>query len=565
MTSKRKTFVKTDLTIPTVEHVIQDGHAVIPGDVIPPTSTRIAFNVKSLHKQSFDFAQWYGVGIDQITYACQRQIERFLAKQDAELSVTTVISYCYQGLRCFLDYLVFRGAATNGELTLADIDRTIIDGFIGSFDGEDVELITKRTRYQSTKSVLKALSARGLINEVRGGENATFPLNPFPGSEKTLKGHTPLTVAERKAFAAALREAVEPIFNDDVEPTADLLAYAVLVIALHTGRNTTPLLEMSNDCLRSHPKADTTFLVLYKRRGHSTSKVAIREARTHAAEIESIPTVRPTVAALVRRVISLATLIRDEAPEQIRARIWLYRARRTGRGKLNVGEVTALNDATLAIAIRKLVERFNLVDADGRPLKINVSRLRKTFVNRLYEILEGDVATTAAAAGHTARVSQVSYLRPGENAKRNWRFLGLALTQELLTATLGATERTPVGGCSDPTNGEYAPKNKSEVCMSFLNCLRCRNYVVTADDLYRLFSFYWRIFAERARMDARRWKRQLGHIARLIDRDVVEVGLEKGIFKREIVEKQRERARKTPHPFWSGESAIVGLVGLGRT
>ncbi|MDM0007491.1 hypothetical protein QTI51_22875 [Variovorax sp. J22G73] len=216
------------------------------------------------------------------------------------------------------------------------------------------------------------------------------------------------------------------------------------------------------------------------------------------------------------------------------------------------------------MAIRKLVERFDLKDSDGKPLLVNVSRLRKTFINRVYEILDGDLIGTAAAAGNTVHVTGVSYLRPGESAASNWRFLGLALTQELLTNTLGATERTPTGRCSDVHAGDFAPKNKTEVCMSFLNCVRCRNFVVTADDLYRLFSFYWRILSERARMDARRWQKQLAHIARLIERDIVESGVQRGIFKQALVDRERERARQDPHPFWRGEEVIADLGSIAE-
>ena len=233
-----------------------------------------------------------------------------------------------------------------------------------------------------------------------------------------------------------------------------------------------------------------------------------------------------------------------------------------GRGRGRVGDVAALSDSTLAVAIRKLVTCYDLKDADGKPLRINVSRLRKTFVNRVYEILDGDIAGTAAVAGNTVRVTDVSYLRPGENAAQNWRFLGLALTQELLTATLGATERTPVGQCSDVHTGEFAPKKDSEVCMSFLNCVRCRNYVVTADDLYRVFSFYWRVLAERAKMNVVRWQRQLAHIVRVIERDIADAGVSRGTFRREIVDRERERARLNPHPFWRHDSIIAELGGF---
>jgi hypothetical protein len=203
-----------------------------------------------------------------------------------------------------------------------------------------------------------------------------------------------------------------------------------------------------------------------------------------------------------------------------------------------------------------LVQQYGLKDPDGRPLRLNVSRLRKTFVNRVFDLLGGDVIATAAAAGNTVDVTSVSYLRPGEDAKSNWRFLGIALTNELLTNTLGATEKTPVGKCSDIRQGQFAPKKQGAICMNFLNCVRCKNYVVTSEDLYRLFSFYWRVLAERAQMNVRRWRKSFAHIVRIIDRDIIEVGLAKSIFKAADVKQAREHAMVNPHPFWRTEDVI---------
>lgn len=552
----RKVFVKTDLSVPMIELGRGGGHSATNAPQIPPPNTLVKFP-RGNTKGSFDFGPWYGGGIDQITYAYQLQIERFLLKQDSELTHMTIASYCHGGARYLLDYLLFRSAALKRELTLLDIDRDAIDGFLASFDGEDLEVTTKAGRYNGAKAVLKALCNRGLIKEVRGGDNATFPPNPFPGKHRGLRGAKPLSTAERKAFSAALRQAVAPLFQPDVQVTADLLAYALLVIALHTGRNTTPLLEMGLDCLRPHPKANTSFLVLFKRRGYAHSKIAIRDETD--PDLDSVPTLRATVAHLVKLLIEFAKPLQSFAPKEFKGRVFVYRMQTAGRGRGRPGDVVALSDSTLAVGIRKLVKHYDLKDRDGKPLAINVSRLRKTFVNRVYEILDGDVAGTAAAAGNTIRVTDVNYLRPGENATSNWRFLGLALTHELLTATLGATELTPVGQCSDVHAGEYAPKRNSEVCMSFLNCIRCRNYVVTADDLYRVFSFYWRILAERTRMNVQRWQRQLAHIVRLIDRDVAEAGVARGVFKQEIVDHERERARLNPHPFWRNDSLVASL------
>jgi len=99
---KRKVFAKTDLSIPQIEHNIDTaGNVVILSEAIPPKITMVSFGRNSSTRRNFDFARWYGAGVDAITYACQRQIERFLAGQDGAPSVATVVGYC-TGLKIFL-------------------------------------------------------------------------------------------------------------------------------------------------------------------------------------------------------------------------------------------------------------------------------------------------------------------------------------------------------------------------------------------------------------------------------------------------------------------------------
>ncbi|MFJ2683980.1 hypothetical protein ACIOYV_09575 [Pseudomonas sp. NPDC087342] len=545
---KRKVFTKTDLSVPQIEYSRDmAGNVVILPEAIPPSNTKVEFKRNATHSRSFDFDRWYRAGIDPITYACQRQIERFLSDGEAVIATSTVAGYC-SGLRHFFEYCMLRATAFGRELALTDVTRDLIDGYLGHLAALGVETTTQNICYSKTKSVLLALGRRGLIHLVTSGDAATFPNNPFPNINRKGNRETALSKRERQALTAALRQAIKPIWDDDAPVTGELLSIILLVVALHTGRNTTPLLEMGRDCLRPHPKDNTVFLVLWKRRGYNSSKVALRAESDAERLLESTPSVRTTVERLIRRVMTLTEPLDAEAPVDLKGRVWLFRSR---AGK-NAYEVHALNASSLGWAVTSLVARYNLTDSDGNPLRINISRLRKTFGNRIFELTDGDLATTAAALGNTPRVADQNYLAPGEVARRNWQFMGEVLVQELLTQTIGATYKdTPMGRCANPVSGQYAPKREGAICMNFINCLRCRHYAVTAEDLYKLFSFYFRVLAERSRMNKRRWEREYAHIPRLIDHYIVAEGLRRGTFKAAVVDASRERARTLPHPFWS--------------
>ncbi|WP_296277349.1 hypothetical protein [Pseudomonas sp. UBA7530] len=137
---KRKVFAKTDLGVPHVEHNHDAaGNVVILPEAIPSKNTMVEFGRNTSCLRRFDFACWYGAGIDPITYACQRQIERFLAGQEGTVTATTVASYCSNGLRNFLDSCVLRAATFGRDLALADVNRDLIDGYLGHLAGLGVE------------------------------------------------------------------------------------------------------------------------------------------------------------------------------------------------------------------------------------------------------------------------------------------------------------------------------------------------------------------------------------------------------------------------------------------
>ncbi len=186
---KRKVYIRSDLTIPEIQHSLDlEGRIAVLPDTVPPANTQVAFGRNATRMRFFDFARWYGAGIDSIVYACQTQIERFLAKQDGEVEASTVSSYCRTGLRTFLDFLVLRATALGRELTLTDINRDLIDSYLGHNTGCGIATTSQQCRYSYTKSVLLALGRRGIITLITSGEATTFPHNAFPNSNRKKKG-----------------------------------------------------------------------------------------------------------------------------------------------------------------------------------------------------------------------------------------------------------------------------------------------------------------------------------------------------------------------------------------
>lgn len=545
MSGRRKIFERDRLLpVPGVRHrkSVDSGIETPPEEIPPPiTVVRFPREGHAGSSRSFDFQCWYGMGIDEIAYACQRQVERFVANVDVQRTPETVACYCRNGLRFFLDFCALTASALGRSLTLEDVRRDLIDGFLAHLKQTNLKATTQKKKFDSVKSVLTPLGKRGIISKATHFE-PLFPRNPFPNSNRLSKGETPFSRQERKGLASALKTAVMPLLHDACEVTGELLSYAVLAIALRTGRNTTALLEMGTDCLRAHPKPGMKLLVVYKRRGNNTHKVPLREVK----DLELTASALPDVVRLIDRVTILTAGLRDEAPADLRNRLWLFRSQRPGPRH---GAITALGSGVLGSAAKKLVREADLKDAEGRPIRLNVSRLRKSFINRIFEILDGDILSTAKAAGNSPKVTDSHYLAPSESAQRDWRFMGQVLARELLGGKLVA-EATPAGHCSDTKNGQYAPKT-GVTCTNFVSCLRCRNYVVTADDLFRVFSFYWLIVRERERIPRRKWEKHYAQIVRMIDRDVAQNGVRLKTFTLARVEVERERARVSPHPFWA--------------
>ncbi|NEV65119.1 hypothetical protein [Thiorhodococcus minor] len=317
------------------------------------------------------------------------------------------------------------------------------------------------------------------------------------------------------------------------------LGLCMLAIAARTGMNPTPLCELPVDCLQRHPlKSNRKLLVSYKRRGNATHIQALRKN----SDIQVIKTVLPDVEAIVDTVKRRNAPVRAKKTEDPG---WLFVYET--RDKRTFGSAAVFNQVGLAKATSDWCQRHDLRDDAGNPLRLNVMRLRKTFENRIWELSGQDPFVTAKLSGHSLKVSNDHYLEAPKDAEKDFRFLGEVLTKELLSQPSVRSlpsENTPVSKCRDTLHGQFAPKARGEHCTNFLACVRCRSFVVTEDDLWRLFSYYWLLVSERNRIGSHKWSRYYAHIVRIIDRDIAPQ------FDSAVVHAARQRAKDQPHPFW---------------
>lgn len=176
-------------------------------------------------------------------------------------------------------------------------------------------------------------------------------------------------------------------------------------------------------------------------------------------------------------------------------------------------------------------------------MKLNVSRIRKTFINGIYELSGESLLVTAQLARHRGTGTLDHYLQAPEQSKRNLGLMGEIRVKELTCVE----PSVPIGHCKDPKNGDRAPKNGT-FCNDFLGCFRCKSFVITGDDLYKLFSFYWAIIRNRVEFGRKDWKRHLKNVLRIVDEEVIPEFAKLGQLQR--VEVEKERAKTNPHPYW---------------
>ncbi|MFI9653416.1 phage integrase SAM-like domain-containing protein [Guyparkeria sp. GHLCS8-2] len=529
---------KKKLRFPPIQRPAKVGNdETLKLESLPPAETTVWLPENATSSRGLDFDKHYGQGCDVVVYAAQRVVDKMardsLSSDGRTLSPATIGAYFHQGMRHFLPFCAVMASALRRELELDDIDREFIDLFVAHLAQSDASKQTQRTRYRHAKSVLFAMGQSGWLAK------DIFPRNPYPNANRLHKGDKPLSEPEYKKVIRAINTSLQAILTGSGPLTSRELVTCLMGIIVRTGINPSPALELRTDCLSRHPvKSDRYVLTSFKRRGNATHIQSLRRT----SDIESIVNAVPKVAEIIDHVRDRNASIRQASryPDLL----FVYESRGGGQ---HHGNLCRLSGTFLNTQIHAFVDRHQLLDADGQPLQLNATRLRTTFVNRLFDLSGGNPVLTAELAGHTPKVSNDHYLEAPESAEKDWRLMGEVRTDELLNQgkiEQLPTENTPVAKCQDTLHGRFAPGNGNEHCQQFLACFRCPHFVVTGEDLYRVYSLYWILVRMRNKLGAKRWAKIYRHIIRIIDNEIAPQ------FDDDQVRSVRERARVDPHPFW---------------
>lgn len=326
----------------------------------------------------------------------------------------------------------------------------------------------------------------------------------------------------------------------------DVIPFFVL-LSLETGLEPECVKALRLDCLRN-PASGTVEIEYVKRRarGSEWKRLRVRDGASS------------TPGGIIRTLIELtAAARRHEQSESL----WLH----FDFGKLK-DHIRHYSEELLD----NWVARHGVVDDDGKPLRLLLSRLRKTHKALWYSKTQGDM--TRFAIGHTPEVAARHYadlpslrhlheqaiadglkdaltsalqpriVTPEEEAvaRRAPSTLQLPVPAAQVRSMLSGKQDVWLASCSGFHNSPFA--TEGEPCSEpFWGCLECRNAVITARKLPSIIAFLDFIVARRAGTDEADWQAKFGRAWSRITQQVLPA------FSDVVVAEAREKAKALDH------------------
>lgn len=469
----------------------------------------------------------------------------------------------YKVFMRFLDEAVPQGIVAN---RLADIDQTLVNQFVswlhlqvGTVAGRPsfAQAWGQGTRFGMYSGIKAFLVNRQRLAPSEVHPDLEFPRNPFPNRNRLSCNREPYSTTEHERILAAMNQDLRVLHSEGgwaSLPPLQVLAVHLLVLASVAGRNQQPLLELRRDSVMAHPLPDRELLVTRKRRGFSTHATSVRKAVPKEQDVGTVFPIPGSVGDHFRSLCGFTAPLAKDAGS-LADYVFLWRPTKSSKK----GQVVLLDAKNAFGAVRKFACRHNLLDDAGQPLALNVGRLRPTFAHQLYR-RTGDIRRVQQALGHaSARTTVRHYVSVPPEAERNHAlvvegmvgsFTRIDVEGKLLLAADG---KFPLDNVKDLLAGGYSTgvarcrnpfRDEDSVCKKFFTCFKCPSMLVFEDDLWRLFSFYYRLLAERVKIKPDHWLKTYGPIIRRIDVDIASQ------FPQDTVQAARHRAQASPHPAW---------------
>ena len=508
-----------------------------------------------------DFTQHLGKGYDAWVWGSLDALHSKL--NSGSVATRTLLSWAGSGLPRWFEFL-----AGNHDLAgPADLTPKKFHQFIEWLNRRYPFSNSKHSVYGQVKPILAWMCENGLVPFP---PESMFPVKSFSSRRAHLQPAKALTQSETARLAQALKKDLIALHQGNFDgPDSEALTVSLLVIALRTGINATPLLEASRTCLSPNPLMPNMMVMrTLKRRGRGSQMLAMRESEAGA----STSVIPMDGVAVLKGVIDRTEHLVADAPPDLKERLWIYRSKsHRSKGKLSVLTQSRLNFCAAAFA-----RRHHLLGDDGKVMKPTVQSLRKTMEAKLWGLSGGDLIAVASAIGHTPEVADYHYLRLTDDMKADAaRFIGLALPEVLRgndqdskitmpVSIRNTIQNTPVGRCANALHGKFAPKNGRDSCDRFTECMTCPTYVVVGSvkDLHRLFSFqeFMRVEIDYiAGPEMTEWREHRRRLVELIDHFTA------AKFPASILSEAKDMAAKNPHPFWAARiKTAVNLHGDER-
>lgn len=542
-----------------------------PPDAVParPATARIVFTellgvgVRTPSARGIDLTEWLGRGIDEWVWAA---LDCYVAKLRSGTCQTSTVHNESRGVAKFFEFLLDgRGQpllVVPGELRPLHVTQ-----FVGWLqrrqEARGLSSESTRSVYKGAKSTFVTLMHHGLIE---GDPKLFFPARALPNKNFASARAQPYSDAEQQRLADALRADLIDVHHGRLHlaPSAVLVTY-FLVVAMRTGCNLTPLLEVARDAIRPGLVPGTQFLRLRKHRGARIVSRVLKEAERDGGETLVIP--MDAVAVLERALDETAELA-SHAPPHLTNRVWLFRSLDSRQR----GVIMCLRRETIITATRSMAKRRNLLDDSGKPLLVATTRLRQSLGKRAWRLSEGDPVAVAAILGNTPRVADSNYLRIDEQLQAEAAsYMGRELSVHLRAGADGrrtvplvvndgssTSTLTPTGRCKNSMFGAYAPKDGGNHCDQFVMCLFCPSFAVAGEsnDLWRLYSFQRYAMAELDHLAALNGDQTSG----VAERDDLRLLYEAAIpfidrfceqsFGKAMCVQAKHRVQSEVHPFW---------------